>query len=56
MRQGYGFSNFDNFRKHVLACFSNERKISPQVQEACYPTLDRIVLRAIGISLTGRAT
>ena len=23
MRQGYGFSNFDNFRERVLACFSN---------------------------------
>jgi transposase len=23
MRQGYGFSNFDNFRDRVLACFSN---------------------------------
>jgi len=23
MRQGYGFSNFDNFRARVLACFSN---------------------------------
>jgi len=23
MRQGYGFSNFDNFRNRVLACFSN---------------------------------
>ena len=23
MRQGYGFSNFDNFRESVLACFSN---------------------------------
>jgi transposase len=23
MRQGYGFSNFDNFRQRVLACFSN---------------------------------
>ena len=23
MRQGYGFSNFDNFRYRVLACFSN---------------------------------
>ena len=32
MRQGYGFSNFDNFRERVLACFSNQIKISPQVQ------------------------
>ena len=23
MRQGYGFSNFNNFRDRVLACFSN---------------------------------
>lgn len=23
MRQGYGFSNFDNFRERVLACFSD---------------------------------
>ena len=23
MRQGYGFSNFDNFRERVLACFYN---------------------------------
>ncbi|MEG4353820.1 transposase [Microcoleus sp. LAD1_D3] len=23
MRQGYGFSNFNNFRNHVLACFSD---------------------------------
>jgi transposase len=23
MRQGYGFSNFENFRNRVLACFSN---------------------------------
>ena len=23
MRQGYGFSNFDNFRERILACFSN---------------------------------
>jgi transposase len=23
MRQGYGFSNYDNFRERVLACFSN---------------------------------
>lgn len=23
LRQGYGFSNFDNFRERVLACFSN---------------------------------
>jgi transposase len=23
MRQGYGFSNVDNFREPVLACFSN---------------------------------
>ena len=29
MRQGYGFSNFDNFRERVLACFSNYIKISP---------------------------
>jgi transposase len=23
MRQGYGFSNFNNFRNRVLACFSD---------------------------------
>ena len=23
MRQGYGFSNFNNFRERVLACFSD---------------------------------
>lgn len=23
MRQGYGFTNFDNFRSRLLACFSN---------------------------------
>jgi hypothetical protein len=28
-RQAYGFTNFDNFRIRLLACFSNKEKLSP---------------------------
>lgn len=28
-RQAYGFTNFDNFRERLLACFSNKEKLSP---------------------------
>lgn len=28
-RQAYGFTNFNNFRMRLLACFSNKEKLSP---------------------------
>ena len=28
-RQGYGFTNFDNFRLRLLACFSDKKNLSP---------------------------
>ena len=39
MRQGYGFSNFDNFRERVLACFSNYIKISPSILRTVFDCL-----------------